>query len=366
MDSIYIAHTPYHLIVACGYARKYDSATEKHLIIVSDFDNAKRYFDSIQDWDNCPFVSVEYLPGKCDLKRNILTRNLLQKANVVWLKNYLNDKIGLGCTAYIFNDTNILGQVCAFQNKKLGGCNIYVEDGYAAYGEGRLPHPGKIHLLLSKLIYGNWYQYVEILGKSTNIDRIMVFDPNNVRSELKSTNISELPRDILTDLDLELISKLLNEFNAESVRCHYEALIILPHSEDIQKHNPLNVKRVYLDLINKLQNSNYSVGIKYHPLEPEPNYLNIDFTTSIGILPREIPIEMQFYGTDGTPPKFVIGDLSTGLLTAKIILEEETIVFSINNIIKPDDQGPKILNKVGIIQPKSINDLMNYILYHET
>lgn len=362
MDSVYITHTPYHLLIACGYARKYDDTNEKRLVIISDFANAERYFDAISHWDSCPFTTIDLLPGRYSLRKGILSQTLLQRANRIQLQRYFNEKVTTGCIAYIFNDANIEGQVVALENKRLGGFNIYVEDGFAAYGYDRLPHLDKIHHLLAKLIYGDWYQNVEILGQSAYIDRVLVFYPSDIRSELKSAKVSQLPKDILVDLDLGLRSKILTNLNTEIAGHRNDVLIILPHSSYAKKHNIQNIKNTYLDIIKEFKKLRYSIGVKYHPRETEYNYLDLDSTPGIEILPQDIPIEIQFL-IYGIPPKFVIGDTSTGLLTARIILGEKAVILSIHNIIRPEDQIPNIFQTAGIIQPRSIVDLKRYILH---
>lgn len=362
MNSIYIVYTPYHLLIACGYASKYDDANEKYLVIVSDFANAERYFDAVSHWDSCPFITIDLLPGRYNCKKHTVLQVLLNRANGIRVQKYFNENITAGCTAYIFNDANIEGQVAALENKKLGGCNIYMEDGFAAYGSGRLPHLDKTHHLLAKLIYGDWYQNVEVLGKSAHIDRVMVFHPNSIRSELKSTRVSQLPRDILTKLDLGLRAKILKNLNAEVTRHQYDVLIILPHSSYARRLNILNVKRVYSGLIKEMKKLNYSVGIKYHPRETESNYLGIDVASDVSILPQDIPIEVLFCGNDGIiPPKFVIGDSSTGLITARIILGEKTVILSVSSIIDLNTQISNVFEKMDIIQPKTLDELRNYI-----
>ncbi len=164
-------------------------------------------------------------------------------------------------------------------------------------------------------------------------------------------------------MDLGLRTKILKNLNAEVMRHQYDALIILPHSSYVRRHNIPNIIHTYSDLIEEMKKLNYSIGIKYHPRETESNYLDIDVASGVSILPQDIPIEVLFYGNDETPPKFVIGDSSTGLLTARTILGENVAILSINSIIKPNNQISNVFEKANIIQPRSIDELKNYLLH---
>lgn len=364
MNSIFIANTPYHLLIACGYAYKYDRAAEKHLIFASDFADADKYFNSISTWTNCPFTTITLLPGTYRQKQNIISHVLLQRAKRTKLNEYLDVKKLTGCTAYIFNDANIEGQMTALKNKKHGGYNVYMEDGFAAYSNGKLPHLGKVYHAVAKLVYGNWYQNVEILGKSEHIDEIRVFFPKNIRPELISSKVTQLPRNILTHPDLKLIRNILNSLNADITGCQYDAIIILPHSNYARDLNYLNVRKTYHEIIRELKQLDYSIGIKYHPREVRANYLNIDFTSSIEEIPRNIPIEIQFCINDRKLPKCIIGDSSTGLFSAKTIFEDNVVILSVNRMIKPEgDNMSSIFDKVNILQPVTIEDLKNSIIY---
>ncbi len=364
MNSIYIANTPYHLLISCGYACKYDHAFKKHLIFASDFDNAEKYFNAISTWTNCPFTTITLLPGTYRKKKNILSHVLLQREKRNKLNEYLDEIKLTKCTAYIFNDANIEGQITAFKNKKQGGYNVYMEDGFAAYSNGKLPHLGKVNHSLAKLIYGSWYQNVEILGKSEYIDEIKVFFPKIIRPELISSKITQLPRNILTRPDFKLIQKILESLNLDNKGRQYDAIIILPHSNYALDLNYSKVRKTYLDIITELRKLDYSIGIKYHPRELKANYLNIDFTSELEEIPRNIPIEIQFYMDNKKLPKCIIGDSSTGLLSAKIIFEENVAILSINRMIKPEGANmSNIFDKVNIFQPGTIEDLKNSIIH---
>lgn len=81
---------------------------------------------------------------------------------------------------YIFNDCSLSGQLLAYLNDQNGGCNIYVEDGMAAY-INQIPSRSIRQLLarhIYKLTFGKWYEQNEKQGLCKYIDKFMVLNPN--------------------------------------------------------------------------------------------------------------------------------------------------------------------------------------------
>ena len=68
MNHIYIAHTPYHILISCGLAILNDNSGGKYLIIISDFENSHFFYQTILNWEKNPFTEIKLLSGRFNSK----------------------------------------------------------------------------------------------------------------------------------------------------------------------------------------------------------------------------------------------------------------------------------------------------------
>lgn len=184
MNSIYVIHTPYHLLITCGLAISYDCSNEKYLVIVPDFKDATVFYQSIIGWKDNPFTEVILLSGVYNVKFGNTIKTM--KSNLKTINQLFRTKIKDYGSSYIFNDGRVEGQLIAYLNYTKNGSNFYVEDGSAAYNCYVQPDINFYLKIIYKLIYGSWYEHVRILGMYKYIDRIMVFRPDLIRKELQN------------------------------------------------------------------------------------------------------------------------------------------------------------------------------------
>ncbi|WP_394342232.1 hypothetical protein [Methanohalophilus profundi] len=86
-----------------------------------------------------------------------------------------------------------------------------------------------------------------------------------------------------------------------------------------------------------------------------------DIICSEKIIPQSIPLEIIYLYLMDTPPTNVIGDISTSLMTSKLLLEK-TNVISLANIYKyKNDSIINLFSKVGILVPHNIDSLFDVL-----
>lgn len=357
MSSIYLTYTPYHVIVACGIASRIDKSVEKKLIIIEDFPNAEFFRQSIINWHKNPFSEIillkssYYYFNKGDPVRNGC---IIKKMNAI--KNMLEKSGAL--TTYIFNDWNPEAQLLAKINRNNLGQNIYVEDGFAAYGNNLMKKLSFLSLLRYQWKFGSFFDSIQVLGLSRFIDGIMVFYPKLIRTELKNKKIIPLPQFLLTEFDSDLIDNILSNFKITD--SEFDAIILINNSETYSLNEKNEMRQFYDKLIRSL-NSSYKILIKYHPREKNENFLEFLETDKIKIAPCSVPIELMLLKSKKNPPKYLFCEgFTTALLTANLIFSNEIKKVCFQYLLNKDKHDPSIENfarQFEIILPRTVSDL---------
>lgn len=364
MNCIYIAHTPYHTLISCGLASLYENSKQKYLIIISDFEYADIFYKIICDWKANPFTEVKLLPGLYKVKREDRIKSItILRKNIKILKEFIHSKSIERCKTFVFNDSRPEGQNVAYLNSKRNGVNTYVEDGFAAYNHGPIPNISSYKRYLPKIFYGPSYEYTPIMGTYKSITQAMVFNPEIVIPELKSKEILKIPRDIFHKLDPDLVIALLKNHNIDTRELKLDCIIILPHSEIMEKFETNNLIAVYKDLIDLLENSFDSIGVKYHPREDRGDFLELLKNKKIKIIPKSLPLEAFVLFLINQPPKVIVGDMSTALLTCNMILKNRSCIISTIKMISLQEEQAvsNVFNIVGIKMPSSVQELRNIL-----
>jgi hypothetical protein len=366
MNSIYIAHTPYHILISCGLAISNDNSEGKYLIIISDFENSHFYYQAISNWEKNPFTEIKLLPGRFNSKveTNMGKAKFLIN-NVITLKRFFKNKLAFKlCRAFIFNDNRPEGQVISFMNSKQDGINIYVEDGSAAYVSYIIPSISNNEKILAKCLLGRWYEQTRILGTYKCINQIMVFRPEIIREELRCKKIEKIPDFIFNEIDVNFINILLENYDINSEELKFDCIVILPHSEFITQLDIQIFKNTYNKLYSLLKENFKFIGIKYHPLEMNKNILENINNKKNKDIPNSLPLEIFWLALKKNPPKVIIGDISTALLTCSLIIQEKTQIISTVKILglpESYSQFYHIFEKLDIEMPETSTDLFTYL-----
>lgn len=356
MKSVYITYTPYHILVSCGLASLYDDSDEKSLIIVSDFKDAEIFNRTILNWENNPFSEVKLLRGRFHVKKNDkINRIRISRSNLKSSKRFFKEKLNEASQTFIYHDGNPEGQIFAYLNSKKGGTNIYVEDGFAAYGDYIAPDMAFYEKLVAKMLWGRFYERVRVQGTYKYIGKVMVFYPEIVRPELRGKKVIKISKKVLTYLnDTKLISALLKSHNLyqEDLKANY--IFIAPLSEDLIEYG---LVKKYSNIFNYLIPDLSNVYVKYHPRETMGDFLGIQNFSNVAILPQSLPMEVVFLALLDKEPMIVIGDSSTSLLTAKYLLEKTNVISIIRLLGFKNMNLEDVFEKVGILMPTSIKEL---------
>jgi len=359
MKEVYMCSTPYHVILSCAIASDSKSdAIKKELIITQSFPYVDKLISAIKKWRQNPFDEIITTQGSYDVKLrtsspfNVFKSVYVFKREVNKLKKrYSNDDIKY---SYVFNDSKVLSQYLAYLTNKKGGSSVYVEDGAAPYTEHSLPNPrfGSLVMLLYKLILGRWCTRTRYHGQYRYINRYMVLRPKHVRSELKNKPIEPIKvEDIINLNESGLTKSITNQFDVEIPQKSNSSVLVLPHSDFLINHRLLNkYKNEIIPFILDRQN----ILVKYHPREKN-HYLK-NAIGSEELLSQSVPMEIIFLHLINNPPKYVIGDISTALLTSKFLLEDTKTISLIRLLNYKNKSLENLFNKIGVSMPESIDE----------
>ncbi len=353
MNQIYIANTPYHLLLSCGLAAISGSSDKKYLIIIPAYSDSDIFYRSLTEWDKNPFYkiiiakSIVNVPGKIQPLR--ILRN-----NVKIIKTFFLDNINEACDVFVFNDRYPEAQILARLNHDKGGFNTYVEDGSAAYNRSVASNMPACRKFICKLALGMWFTDNSIIGTYKYIDKIMVNQPELVRLELSSKKLIKIPKNIFKDLK-SFIYILFRNYSIEQTDLNAKSILIISHSDAVSR----DLIEIYKYLIEHLSSRSNRVYVKYHPREDDDDFLGVkSYSPQINIIPKTLPLEAVFIVLQGEDePGIIVGDLSTSLLTAKYLFNT-TIVISIVKLSSLTDINLEyIFEKIGVSMPKNFEDL---------
>ena len=311
MDNIFVTFTPYHVLLA--YTIASTNKEKNYLVVIDDAVNLKELSEAIKEEKNSPFKDVIFLPGIKKIKTPI-QRYLIIKNNIKLLKKAIKNIIIK--RVYVCNDSRPESQLILSYGKRDNALGIYIEDGSAAY-YGLVLKRKKIKTLLGKLIYGRWWENIEILGTSSYIDQIRAIFPEDIRVELRKKKVKILginKKQFLSLKDKSFVTSFFKKININKKDISdIEVIIIISHSELVRQY--LNYKKVIIKMINQLKKNYKKISVKYHPREKN-DFLNLAAFGNIKILPQGIPVEL-FFLIASNSLKLIVGDISTSLLTAR-------------------------------------------------
>lgn len=350
MTTAFFCRTPYHLILSLGLVQKINKDTIKILLIFEDFNNIEIY-KKILKKNKTPFNKIIVMNGKKSVKDTPSTY-IISRLNLNYIKKmmlkYRFDNI------YIYNDSFPVEQYVMFNTHKLKGIINYVEDGSAIYNNNLKKKMPLFVKLISKLIYGDHFNYIRILGSSKYISNIFAFYPSKVRNEIKQQhpNISKLNPDIINNtLNRSLFNTIFDFCNYCQDSYKKCAIIIMPlFSDGDINYTPEIMKHKIYNLIKRLTLNNIKILIKYHPRESNKN----TFKNAI-IIPNFIPIEIIYLKIGNNKNKLIIGVESTSLITAKLLFGNSVKIVSLYNILYK--KKSYLLNKFDIECPDTINNI---------
>lgn len=375
MTSLFLTFTPLHLITSCGIALKQSNEDDKILLIVKDFPYTSYYIKSILNWEANPFKEIYLLNGRINLdKKSFVLRYFFNLKKIItikkiWLKINKNNSIKL----YTYNDYTIEGQYLLFKNGKKSK-NIYIDDGLSSYWPSSQPYY-RYHKLIfilrkiiSKIIFGFWYNIPPIYGTSNNFNEMLSFYPKMVINHLKQKygEIRKIPDNLFFSLNKTgLLNQISKSFKLQIKNSSNYCIILLANSDVFRKSNlrMYEYKNLIRRIINELENHFDIIYIKYHPREKLIGFINSN-NKKLELIPNSIAVELIFLLLN---PKMkskitLIGSLSTAFITARLIIKNKLNIISIDNILKKKKLSSYYqYKKFNILIPKNFSELTSLI-----
>lgn len=324
MCDIFIACTPYHILLSYAIASIQGNLTDRYLFIISDFKRADALVHLFERLCKPHFAKIHWLPG-IYRKTNKFVQGIVIKKNVNTMRWFVNrhkvDRI------YVFNDGGPESQAALYYGK-LGNKNaigVYVEDGIGAYTSYTRNRRSKFKMLMGRLFFGMPWKDISVLGTSTWIEEIFVIFPQLVRAELLGKRVKSISSHALLDLPNQTpLSDILSLLNVTIDEWRQiDAVLLLANS--VYGNKCATYKQAIKTLVSSANNCGVRLAVKYHPSELKVDYLSIEGFQEILVIPKGLPAELVYIFLPERI-KFIIGDLSTSLLTAKWLLSNVTIV----------------------------------------
>lgn len=362
MKRIFIAYTPYHVLISCGLADFYSNFDKNYLIVISDFENAELLSRTISNWRCNPFLEIKVLRGKYSTREgDIIRRGIISAFNTKFLIRYFNKLDKSEIKIFAFNDGNPESQIMAYLNSMSGGKNIYVEDGVAAYHTHVAPDVAAYKIWLARVLWGYPYQHIRVLGTYDYIDEVMVFKPEIIRPELKEKSIRKIPKEVLTHLnDSYLISSLFINYGLYDLNLSIDYIFLIPYSEELISNKLISS---FSNMFDKLGGDLDKIFVKYHPREFRGDFLGLSSHPNVTILPQSLPMEVVYLAVLDNGPKTVVGSFSTALLMANHLLKETNVIL-IDKLLGIEKDYFKIFEQVGIFVPTTIEEFKDYLYSH--
>lgn len=356
MRSLFVVHTPYHLIMSVGLCKQYKTL-KSDILIYKDFNIdtidiqvLKSEFHNVYLYNKNKYILSK---PKINIPRiQTIYRN---KSKTKCIKSLIKKKYN---KIFVFNDSFVETQYLINRNLvHKNGEIIYVEDGSNAYMQTiKYENDNKFKFRVKNYLYYG-FQY-ENLGRTfgihSKIKKRKVLWPSIVRDEFKQDNkvLEEIKKEVLEYGINVCYKNLINKIDREEDK----VIILLEHLEFFSINKDISLLR-YKEIIDKIVSEliTKTIYIKYHPRDSS-NYLKdiIDKNFNVKIIENSEPAEIYYISNDIS----VIAIFSTTLFTAAKILPQMNII-SLGKIMNIENKelSDKLV-KIGVRMPENYNELI--------
>jgi hypothetical protein len=359
MKNIFLAFTPYHVLLSYSIALAHHQSEDNIFFIISDFAESIKLAKAIEESRNSSFKKVYVLAGSYG-KNNKILKWIITRNNILTLKHFIkNFQIK---NIYSCQDQKAEGQALFYFAKKRNKATqcFYIEDGSGVYSEEVSKRKNFFKFILAKLFYGSWWRDKEVLGSSQWIDKLIAIFPQFVRDELKDKDIIPIKKEDILRLKKE--EPFLNYLRLLNINLHklqqIDILLLINHSNSAKRYP--KYKGVIEKFFKIIKTQKLRLAVKYHPREPLEDFLSVSNREKITVLPREFPIEL-FYIIKPASLKFVIGGISTSLLTAKWLMDYCKVISLASLFNRYDHRLFKIFKEINIQLINSEEELKRII-----
>ena len=354
MNNLFIMHTQYNLILACGIAKSHYKNDTNDLVLYSEFNLSPSLKSNLEkSFDNVYYIQNKFFYTSNVFKSDLYLLKCLKNSRVFLKKKYDNVFISQE-REY---DTYLLS---ILSRKSKFNCFCVEEDVYFSvdnarnredYSPAEKTFKGKLRVLLKSLLFGKntFYENCYFYGMNSHINKNFVLFPSAVRIELSGRPTVEITDSILST-GIETLYKNI-EFNIPKGK-----KIILFYFDLIERYNKKEEIIKFVDTLSKIcMVNNVVFCYKYHPRETSQfSFLkeNKCFYEFPSIIPSE-KISLSLKNSQVA----VVGNLTTALwVSAKMNMK----TFSVIKLENPENtSASSALNKMNIKTPSSFDELIN-------
>ncbi len=306
--SLHLASTPLIALACAAAARAHPGRAR--LLLLGDFEHARRLAGLLARWRDNPFELIECLPGRFDEHTRGApdrARGLLQFFRRVSIKRALrretlariatHDAEVQPASVWLGNDRKVETQFALHTAAARIGepPGEYLDDGLYTYlGDVRQrPLTRTLDAFAKRMTYGSWWQRAAHAGTTSWIAHAWLALPALAPAVYEHARVRALPREWFTGRAwLRLAATAASEFDIDRrafARC--AQVWILPHS------NLLRASPGMLDsLRSRMRDAagkGERVAIKYHPREVEADPGNLAASGGDAlVLPATLPMEL--------------------------------------------------------------------------
>jgi hypothetical protein len=319
--AFYFVSTPLNTILATLLALQ--KPEEKAHLLCVDRREARPdpMMQALEQWSSSPFESIHILVSKGTKPwRSYALRQKAFTTIDALVARYRPARF------YTCNDRRIefLYGVEAARNLDYTPSCSYVDDGVYSYfpTEKRWYQESVAEQWLKKAVYGSWYNVPRVVGSSPLLESAYLLFPEKAHAYLQKitlhtlelTPLQEAPMQAFFRTFLDVAGITLPDLSTVST------VYILPHSSLFGRY-PSFVDRVTGQV--RTPGEAGGIGIKYHPREAGPDLLNLTQSPRVTVIPAEAPFEILLPLL--APGTALVGNVSTALLTAKLIRPDITV-----------------------------------------
>lgn len=356
MNNLFIMHTQYNLILACGIANTRYKNCNNELVLYAEFTLGENLRKNLENsFDKVYYINESFVPPQNPLKEDLYLLKCLKKSKQFLKKSY--DNVFLSQERLY--DTYILSKL-----SKSGNFNCYsIEEDvyYSVNNKWNVSPPkaehksllGKIRDAVKTMILGKnkYYQHIYFYGMNSNYNGNYVLFPNSVRKEMKSNNVIEVTENQLK----EGISLLYKDVTLDIP--DFEQYVLFYFDLTERYKNPNKIAKLVKEILNECVIRNICFLYKYHPRETKGFEFLKESKNAVSI-PSNIPgekVALSLYKKN----VLVIGNLTTALWVSKKLGYEVLSVVGIEN--KENAAAALALSSMGIkvlYDTENINDYL--------
>lgn len=276
------------------------------------------YLTLLEDWTNNPFAEMHQL----NRHRNIYTKLTTRQAGFSALRRLVQRLQ----PTWIFtgSDRRVEFQFAVALAKKIGGATgVYLDEGtfsYVTRKASRSWGDRYVDNWAKKLVYGRWWRNPPTTGASLWIDRCCLFFPQYANNWLQQKELDRLKPELFRNVTMqELFSRIVSWQGLDKKKLgQAKYLLTMPH------HSLLGETRVYVELVQRLQQQGARVVVKYHPRSSASEYPGIEALQPWHSITG--PLMFEALLTLLPQDTVLLGDLSSTLLVARWLRPQMRII----------------------------------------